>query len=111
MTSDLFVAFSACRTLLEIHTFQNCVLAESLLYADYGFLHLLLLFKSLPFGLLFFSLFNRVIEKRYLLGNGFVFYITFSDKLAGSNRNTANEQILIYDAVKQVHCRFCYDVR
>ena len=111
MTSDLFVAFPGCRALLKVHTFQNGVLTESLLYTDNRFLHLLFLFESLPFGLLSLFLFNRIIEKRYLLGSGFVFYIAFSDELTGRNRNTANEQILVYDAVKQVYRRFCYDVR
>ena len=101
MTSDLFVSFSGCCTFLKVHTFQNCVLAEPFFYADNRFLHLLLVFKSLPFGLLSLFLFNRIIEKRYLLGNGFVFYIAFSDELAGCNRNTANKQILVYNAVNR----------
>ena len=70
MTSDLFVAFPGCRALLKVHTFQNGVLTESLLYTDNRFLHLLFLFESLPFGLLSLFLFNRIIEKRYLLGVG-----------------------------------------
>ena len=86
MTSDLFVAFPGCCAFLKVHAFQNSVLAESLFNADNRFLHLLFLFKSLPFGLLFLFLFNRIIEKRYLLCNGFIFYIAFSDELAGRNR-------------------------
>lgn len=100
MASNLLITVLGGRTLLQIHTFQNCVLPEFILDGQHGFLHL-----SLPiqFYLLLLALrFNGVIisEKIHLLAAHLAaWHLIFGEHMASNDVQASHQQVRINNSV------------